>query len=242
MHSVKRHSIYSLPALQRILDRFSVGKVIRADYFGNIGSQVWRHFIETPQGDFELYSYPPELQEYAEKKIIDKLTENNWPLFPLVCHSFDRYHRLAQRSKKIPITVKQLATDMKPMVNQTLDKIFRVYGTIVQMYFGESGVLASYAEWQLLRTQKGVKSETLISSLIDSYEKIDQTLESLPLHTLTYQRFTLKDNCLKLFLSNGYCFKFVTTKLFPAAEIGFTLHGHEVEIFSETNINYIKSV
>lgn len=237
-------SIYSIPVLQRILDHFGVGKIIYVTYFSNIGSQVWRHSIETTRGDFELYSYPVEIHEYAQQKISSSSGRDRGYLYPNLCHSFDRYHQLKQLTKKFSITLKQLSIDMLMLKNLEVEKIYRVYGSIVYIDFENDAYISSYGAWKVFLKREREDDELLIDTDIDSKERIDYRLEVLTEKKLHYESYQLKGDIFEVLFSDGYYFQFTAYKeaRLQAGSISLPGRKKRITLFDEREIFYEKEV
>ncbi len=229
-------SIYSLPILQGILDHFGVGKITYVTYFDYIGRKVWRHFIETDKGEFELYSFPTELHEYALDRIEKSPVGNRGILNPNACHSFDRYHLLKQLAKKVLITKNQLSLDFQALEGQAITKIFRVYGTILQSRFSNNSVFCSYAKWSL----KDEEGKTLIESSSNSKKEIDSIIDSLAEKQLSFQSFAVERDTLHLAFSKGFTFSFHSEGHFAAVEIRFSGKAKDLRFYGEKKICYLK--
>lgn len=229
-------SIYSLPVLQGILDHFGVGAITYVTYFDYIGRQVWRHYIETDKGEFELYSFPTELHDYALERIAISPAGNRGILNTEVCHSFDRYHLLKQFSKKVLITNDQLELDFKVLKDQVITKIFRVYGTILQGYFSQDTVFCSYGRWRL----RGQDNIVLIESISTSKKEIDSIIDSLAEKHLALQSFSVDGDTLQLNLSKGFIFDFQPNDRFAAIEIRFSDKRKDIRFYDEKKIYYLK--
>lgn len=239
-------SIYSLPILQSILDHWGVGTIQDVTYFQNIGRNVWRHFIETNQGEFELYSYPTETREYSEKKLSEFLETMHGRELKKIVHSFDRYHVLHLRSKKQAISHKQANTDLKLLVGMRIMKAFRVYGSIFQMHLevadvNGASVLVSYGRWNI-QNNSSKKPTVLVDTTTSSKDELDKAIEQLEKSQPAILSYTLKDNWFKLMLSNDMSLHFMREGRFPAIEVHLKKRSNDLHIVSETEIYYTKDL
>ncbi len=242
-------SIYSIKVLQRILDHWGIGQIEDVTYFDSAGRNIWRHYIDTNQGEFELYSYPAIEKEYAEPKLRDFLKERlNWDPAILdrrrLVHSFDRYHVLAQKTKKHQISVKQASTDLDLLIGSSIQKAFRVYGTIFQMHIDEAdvnkaGVLVSYGSWSIQDYKKG-RANVLVDSRMNSYEQLDNAIELLEKDKPLIEKYILKGGWFELYLSNGMSLHFGRADKFPAIEVHLNSRRNDLLIFEENELFYTR--
>ena len=242
-------SIYSIQVLQRILDHWGIGQIEDVTYFDSVGRNIWRHYIETNQGEFELYSYPAPEKEYAEPKLKEFLKERlNWnpPILDQrkQVHSFDRYHVLFQETKKHRISVKQASKDLDLLIGSSIQEAFRVYGTIFQMHLDEAGVnkvgvLASYGSWSIQDNKKG-RADVLADSRMDGYDQLDNTIELLEKDKPIIQKYILKGGCFELYLSNGISLQFGRADKFPAIELDLNCRRNTLLIFEENELFYTR--
>lgn len=242
-------SIYSIKVLQRILDHWGIGQIEDVTYFDSAGRNIWRHYIDTNQGEFELYSYPTSEKEYAEPKLKEFLKERlNWDPAILdqrkLVHSFDRYHVLAQKTKKHQISVKQASKDLDFLVGSSIQKAFRVYGTIFQMHLDEAdvnkaGVLVSYGSWSIQDYKKG-RANVLVDSRMNSYEQLDNTIELLEKDKPIIEKYILKGGWFELYLSNGMSLHFGRADKFPAIEVHLNSRRNDLLIFEENELFYTR--
>lgn len=242
-------SIYSIKVLQRILDHWGIGQIEDVTYFDSVGRNIWRHYIDTSQGEFELYSYPVSEKEYAEPKLREFLQERlYWDPTILdqreLVHSFDRYHVLAQKTKKHQISVKQALKDLNLLVGSSIQKAFRVYGTIFQMHLDEAdvnkaGVLVSYGSWSIQDYKKG-RANVLVDSRMNSYEQLDNAIELLEKDKPLIEKFILKGGWFELYLSNGMSLHFGRVDKFPAIEVHLNSRRNDLLIFEENQLFYTR--
>lgn len=241
-------SVYSREFLQRILDHWGIGQIEEVRFFGHLGKNIWRHRVETHQGDFELYSYPIDNKEHYFTKLKQSLRQLFLDQKVLekkkMVQSFDRCHHLVQLSKKERITVKQANKDLDLLLGARIEKAFRVYGSILQMHLNEADVnkastLVSYGNWSL-QEWKDADVKLIVNSG-DSYEQMDMAIENLEQDAPTIKRYSLKDNFFEIFLSNGKSFHFSQSKDFPAAELHIHLKRRELLIFHQDEIYYTRS-
>lgn len=236
-------TIYSLEALQRILDHFSVGIIIKANMFMTLSQNTWLHFIRTSKGDFELFSSPTQLDFEIQTKIVIERTDDYGKIFDKIVHSFDRYHHLVQKTQLTKITPKQAATDLILLNNKKLTNIFRVYGTILQLEFDDDSVIWSYAAWNLQQANPDQEPKVLITTDTSTYQEIDQYIDSLPEKKLSFKSFIIKDEWFEIFFSDGYSLHFKEAYDFPAAEyLFFGKKSNSIEIFNEKEIYYSKEL
>ncbi len=231
-------SIYSLAILQRILDHFSVGSIEYTTYFQNIGSNVWRHFIETNQGTFELYSFPPELLEYAKGKV--NLIERG-TLYSTMCHTFDRYHLLRQLTQKVKIGQKQLKTDLSSIDQAAITDVYRNHGSIIQIKLSNQATITSNDSWNLQFNYQTSKSDVLVSTM-NSYQKIDKFLKLLTEKQVIFHSFILKEGWFEVLFSKNYSLHFRSSGRFAAVEISIPSKKHRIHIFDEKDIEYVKEL
>jgi len=242
-------SIYSIQVLQRILDHWGIGKIEDVTYFDSVGRNIWRHYIDTNQGEFELYSYLASEKEYAEPKLREFLKERlNWDPAVLdrrkLVHSFDRCHVLAQKTKKHQISVKQAATDLDLLIGSSIQKAFRVYGTIFQMHLDEAdvnkaGVLVSYGSWSIQDYKKG-RANVLVDSRMNSYEQLDNAIELLEKDKPFIEKYILKGGWFELYLSNDMSLHFGRADKFPAIEVHLNSRRNDLLIFEEKELFYTR--
>lgn len=244
-------SIYSLATLQRILDHWGIGVIEEVTYFQNVGRNVWRHFIETSQGEFELFSYPTETKEYSEAKLkaffderhphhIGQLQKRE------VVHSFDRYHTLLQLTQKHQISVKQACQDLDQLISCTIEKAFRVYGTIFQIHLNtrdvnEASVLVSYGHWSIQREEAGQKM-MIVNTHENSYQQLDKAIEALEKDTPAIEKYNFAADAFELQLSNGMSLHFTEDRKFAAIEIHVKKRKNDILVFNKEKIFYTKSV
>lgn len=240
-------SIYSIKVLQRILDHWGIGQIKDATYFDSAGRNIWRHYIDTNQGEFELYSYPATEKAYAEPKLRLFLKERlNWDPAILdqrkLVHSFDRYHVLAQKTKKHLISVKQASTDLDLLIGSSIQNAFRVYGTIFQVHLDEAdvnkaSVLVSYGLWSIQDYRKG-RANVLVDSRMSSYEQLDNAIELLEKNKPLIEKYILKGGWFELYLSNGMSLHFGRAGTFPAIEVHLKSRRNDLLIFEENELFY----
>lgn len=242
------NSVYSHESLQRILDHWGIGQIEEVRFFGHLGKNIWRHRIETNQGDFELYSYPIDNKEHYFTKLNQSLRQLFFDQKVLeqkkMVQSFDRCHHLVQLSKKERITVKQANKDLDLLLGASIKKAFRVYGSILQMHLNEANVneasvLVSYGNWSL-QEWKDVDAKLIVNSG-DSYEQMDVAIESIEKDTPTIKKYVLRNGFFEIFLSNEKSLHFSQSGKFPAAELHLFLKRRNLLIFHEDEIYYTRS-
>lgn len=242
-------SIYSISVLQRILDHWGVGRIKDVTYFNNAGRNVWRHSIDTNQGEFELYSYPTTEKEYAEPKLREFLTVRlHWDPAVLdqrkLVHSFDRYHVVVQKTKKHQVSSKQASKDLDLLVGSSIQKAFRVYGSIFQMHLDEADVnkanfLVSYGSWSIQDYKKG-RANVLVDSRMNSYEQLDNVIELLEKDKPLIEKYILIGGWFELYLSNGMSLHFGRADTFPAIEVHLKSRKNDLLIFEEKELFYTR--
>lgn len=244
-------SIYSLGVLQRIVDRWGIGRIEDVTYFENVAAGVWRHYIETNQGDFEMYSYVPSEREYAEPKL--EVYFEKWDRKYLdqtkkrgTVHSFDRNHVLVQRLKKHRINIKQAVKDLDLLVGSKIEKAFRVYGSIFQMHLNEfdvnkASVLVSYGQWSIC-DHKDNQTNTLADTKIHERDQLDTIIEKIAKDTPQIEKYLLQGDLFVLYLTNGLSISFSRSPAFPAIEVHVKTRKNDVLIFTENEIYYRKDV
>jgi hypothetical protein len=243
-------SIYSIKILQRILDHWGIGQIEDVMYFNGPGKNIWRHNIDTSQGEFELYSYPAsEEDSNYQQKLREFVSERlNWD--PQVLkqrkkiHSFDRYHVLAQKTKKHQISLKQAAKDLDLLIGLSIKEAFRVYGTILQMHLNtaddhEAGVLVSYGWWKIQDTKMN-QAKVIVDSRIHEYDQLDNAVELVEKNTPTIEKYRLKNSCFEMYLSNQMSLHFVKCRKFSAIEVHFNSRKNDLLIFEEDKLYYVR--
>ncbi len=247
----RNSSIYSVYVLQCILDRWHVGKIEEVSYFANVGFNIWRHFITTNQGDFELYSYPLHNRQYAKGKLSRYLDGRK--LKPLAqcdsrnVFSFERYHVLVQLTKKFPISFKQAKKDIDLLTGLKVARIFRAYGTIIQAHLGSEdidqakAVIASYGHWSI-QDIRSVETKVLAMTEMNSYEVLDKAVDLLDKDRPLVKGYNLDEDFFELHFSNGMLLSFSSTTEFAAARISFLDKRNELVIFNKEKIFYERSV
>lgn len=98
-------SLYSKEALQRIIDKWKIGRISNLMSFEKIGRSIWKHQLETNKGVFEIYSYPVESFLYEKEYLEDIFREKLNLEFSILeqdklVHSFDMYHNFLEIKKK----------------------------------------------------------------------------------------------------------------------------------------------
>ncbi len=240
-------SIYSVKTLQRILDHWGIGQIEDVTYFDSVGKNIWRHYIDTNQGEFELYSYLSSGKEYAEQKLRELLKEklncNPQTLNQRgLIHSFDRYHVLTQKTKKHQISVKQASKDLDLLMGSHIQKAFRVYGTIFQIHLEKAegntiGILVSYGWWSIQDNKKG-ETNAIVNSKIHSYNQLDDAIELVKKDKPIIKKYVLKGGWFKLYLSNSMSLHFWKSEKFPAIEIHLNSRRNDLLIFEENKLYY----
>ncbi|HYD35084.1 MAG TPA: hypothetical protein VD999_03375 [Vitreimonas sp.] len=234
-------SIYSLPTLQRILDRWGIGQIEAVNYFQNVGAQIWRHHIETNQGKFELYSYPPEAYEYAKNKLKEYLVDRYGVINTTLVHSFDRYHQLRQLSTKHHISAKQANADLQVLQGLKIIKAFRVYGSIFQIHLEDESVLVTYGKWSIQKFSSH-RHNVVVDSAMNSKQELDAAIEALKHDTPQIQRHILKQGWFELYLSHHVSLHFTRTERFAAIEVHLHRRRNDIHIFEETEIYYTRDL
>jgi len=233
-------SIYSLEVLQRIVDHWGIGKIADVTYFESIGRGIWRHCLETNQGKYELYSYSTEDREYAHQKILEFIESSYGHLLPEFYHSFERYHELCQLNRKIPIGLGQVAEDFRPLTGLALTKIFRVYGSIVQMYLSDRTVFCSYAHWSV-RKREVAGDEVLVDTKSATREELDACLKMLESLGLAFQALVLTEKKCELHFSD-YVISFESTQNFVALELRIAGRRNDINIKCAQEMWYLQEL
>lgn len=234
-------SIYSQQVLQRILDHWGVGQIEDGTYFEKVGRGIWRQYLETSQGDFELFSYPVESREYAEKKLRDYFTSRRVQQISKLVHSFDRYHVLIQLVKKHQISLKQAEKDLHLILTTSIERGFRVYGTIMQLHLNTGATLVTYAHWKIT-DQSTQPMTTLADTDIHSRDQLDSMLEISILNKPKIDSYEFKDDWLTLQLSNQKSLHFSQTASFAALKISIPERKNDLHIYSENRIFYYRDL
>jgi len=233
-------SIYSLDVLQRIADHWGIGKITDITYFEAIGRGIWRHLLDTNQGEFELYSYSTLDREYAHQKI-QEFTEHLYgQLRSEFFHSFDRYHELRQLNQKIPISSKQVEENIQSLPGLKVIKIFRVYGSIVQMYLEDETVLYSYAHWGIKKL--GFQEKVVVDTWESSYEELDVCLEMLRSLDVKFASLKLIPTGCELSFSEDFLLSFSSTPNFVSLQMRVAGHKNYIHIESEKKMWYLKEL
>lgn len=243
-------SIYSIQVLQRILDHWGIGQIEDVTYFDNAGQNIWRHHLETNHGEFELYSYPASQQEYAWPRLQRFLRERlNSPSSSLdqqkKVHSFDRYHVLRQLTTKHQINAKQAKQDLDLLTGATIEKAFRVYGSIFQLHLNnadvtQASVLVSYGRWNIQKHQDR-QANIIVDSEVHSYDHLDKAIEEVSENKPVINKYMMEDDWFELYLSNGISLHFIRSYKFPAIEVHPNSRRHELLIYEENELYYTKS-
>ena len=233
-------NIYSRFILQRLLDHWGVGKIEEATYFDFNAPNIWRHHLETNQGAFELFSYPYYQKDRSEKAILSffRQLKNQPKIKPY--YRFGRYHRLVRLTKKHPISAKQAMTDLKLLEGRKITKIFRVYGSILQIILDDDSDVLSYANWNV---QKDIKNQSrvLVDSAVSKKTELDNVLENLEPQHLAVKNITLDDKWFEIYLANNLSLHFHQSWGFPAVEAHISGRKNEVMVYDEKKIYYVKS-
>ncbi len=228
-------SIYSLGALQRILDHWGVGKIVKYTYFDTVGRNIWRHWLETNQGIFELYSYVPEESQYAEQKLLEYFHSSRGLENPKRQHCFDRYHVLVQFTRKVLVTATQVRTDLDLLIGQSLLNAFRVYGALIQFDLEQSTLVAN--GWSIQKLVVG-EQRVLVHSSMNSLEQLDAEIEKLVAAHPKVQKYVLKQEWFELFLVGDISIHFSGSNSSEAISVNNQLSNHHVRIFTEKMIWY----
>lgn len=243
-------SIYSIKALQRILDHWGIGQIEDVTYFDSVGRNIWRHYIDTNQGEFELYSYPVGEKEYAEQKLAVFLQDHYGNhlqfLQKNIVHSFDRYHVLLQLTKKHRINIKQTIKDLDLLIDSTIEKAFRVYGTIFQMHLDEAdvkkaSVVVSYGNWSIQNYNEG-RANIVADSKIHSYDQLDSAIEAIEKDKPLIKKYVVQSGWFELYLSNGTSLHFKRSSKFPAVEVHLNSRKNDLLIFEENEMYYTQDL
>ncbi len=233
-------SIYSLHVLQRILDHWHVGIIQDVTYFEFPGREIWRHWLETNQGVFNLYSYPAIPDDpYFQQTITAFLDDQHGIQHPEIVHSFDRRHILDQQSRKQLVSAKQIATDLALLKEQHIEKIFRVIGSLIQIEFSNGACLISYGHWNVQQRVRGVSDILLDGN--QSHEKVDAFLAEIETKHLKFEKYKLKGSFFELYFTE-LSFHFTLQGKFPAAEILFPARKNYLKIFNEDYLEYSKDL
>jgi hypothetical protein len=218
-----------------------VGKIFDVTYFSFEGRAIWRHWIETNQGVFELYSYPDGSDPYYEKRLSEYFETHRGQISPKLVHSFERHHKLVRMSAKQQISVKQAMTEFEALKTQSIVKAFRVYGSIIQIQFSKNAVLSSYGHW-VLQKQTSAKTEILADSWTASKEKMDEEIIIFEKSQSTFQQAEIREDQLGLFFSENYILVFQKETTFPAMTLHIDGHQNWMSIFDEQKIFYSKDL
>jgi hypothetical protein len=159
--------------------------------------------------------------------------------------SFGRYHVLVQHTKKHQISVKQASKDLDLLIGSSIQKAFRVYGTIFQMHLDEAdvnkaGVLVSYGSWSIQNYEKG-RANVLVDSGMNSYEQLDNAIELLEKDKPIIEKYILKGGWFELHLSNGMSLHFGRADKFPAIEVHLNSRRNDLLIFEEKELFYTRN-
>lgn len=244
-------SIYAQHILQRILDHWGVGKIENSEYFTNVGAQIWRHYIETNQGSFELYSYPSSEKEYAEEKLTKYFEKQFGDILPTlrkkeIVHSFDRYHVVVQLQRKHGISLKQASRDLKLLPGLQVDAVYRVYGSIIQLELSSPSldkkhILFSYGSWSIQDYEKG-RANVVAGSKMHSYDQLDTAIDRLQTNAPTIEKYILHNGWFELYLSNKMSIHFGRSDLFPAVQINFSSRKNSLLVFHEQELYYVRDL
>jgi len=235
-------NIYSKFILQRILDYWGVGKIETITYFSFDAPNVWRHAIETNQGSFELFSYPHYKKDRSEKVIYESFTHaiKNQQNTIKPYYRFGRYHLLFRLTRKYKISIKQAKNDLKLLENKKIEKIFRVYGTILQIKLDDESSISSYAAWNI---QKMIASQArvLVDSIVHSKNKIDEALTKIQLHRPMIDKISINKAWFEIYFTDGISLHLHQYWGFPATEINIPKRKNEIVFYDEEKIYYIKN-
>ncbi|MCD8484731.1 hypothetical protein LRY65_04300 [Candidatus Woesebacteria bacterium] len=236
------NSIYSPAILQRVVDHWHIGSIEDVMYFEPAHRRIWRHWIETPQGTFELYSYPDTAQEIYPAKL-ESYLENRLPKLSQRRHekrvySFDRVHVLIQLTQKHSISPKQAAKDLALLHTQRIVDAFIVYGSIVQIQLENRSILSSYGHWNLQTW--GSEPRHILAQSSDSTEKMETAMQALAQEKAHIVDAVQKDTWVEIFLNTGKSLNFTPSETFAALEIHIPFRRRDVVIFSEEKIFYSK--
>lgn len=237
-------SIYSLEVLQRIIDHWHIGKIEDVTYFENVGQCIWRHFIYTNQGTFELYSYPATSHDYAKPKLQEFLISHHSTRLQRkeIVHSFENYHVLINLEIKLPISPKQAYKDLDLLIGLIIKNIFRVYGTILQIHLNDANVtntsvLSSYGIWSINDNKKG-KANVIVHTHMNSKDQLDEAIGVLKKDQPKIAEYILKEDWFELYLSNGMSIHFKRDENFPAIRVHIQSKKNSLQIFNEHLIYY----
>ncbi len=231
-------SIYSLDILQRISDHWSVGKISDVKYFHFDGQKIWRHWIETNLGEFEIYSYPDQNDPYYQNKLTNYFEYHRGKIYDEIVHSFDRYHLLVQMSSKEKISVKQVNTEFEQLVGQSIKSAYRVYGSIMQIDFSKEAVISTFANWKIIQ-EKDATSE-LLGDSNQTYEEMDSVINTFLKNGAVVERYWIVDEVTALYFSNGIVIHFEKESHFPALTMHIDGRKNWVDIFDANEIFYKK--
>lgn len=239
-------SIYSIPTLQRILDHWGVGKITYVTYFNKIGNNIWRHFIETPHGEFELFSFQPETGDYSLPRLNEHLQDRHGKLFKKKFHCFDRYHLLLHLQKKWPISLKQSHQDLEKIVGSTIQEAFRVYGTIFQIHVNQPNVknidvLVSYGQWFIQKKDQG-QSIVIASTYTHDHDQLDKVIENIEKDKPIIEKYVFTCDWFEIYLSNKKSLYFKRNGKFPAIELHLSSKKNNLLLFTEDQIYYFRSL
>ncbi len=234
-------SIYSIGTLQRILDHWGVGKIFDATYFSFEGRAIWRQWIETNQGEFELYSYPDASDPYYEKRLTEYFETHRGQINPKLVHSFDRYHKLVRMSTKQQISAKQAMTEFEALKTLSIVKAFRVYGSIIQIQFSKDAVISSYAHW-VLQKNTDAKTEILVDSWTASIEEMDAAMTEFENSQAPFEKAVISADQVELFFSKKYLLVLQKESTFPAMTLHIDGRQNWMNIFDERKIFYKKDL
>ena len=233
-------NIYSKFILQRILDHWGVGEIEGVTYFDFKTPNVWRHFIETNQGSFELFSYPAYKKDRSEKVIFASFHQLKDQSAVQSYYRFGRHHLLIRLTKKHLISVKQAMTDFKLLEGQKIRRIFRVYGSILQIILDDDSDISSYGGWHIKKTTRN-RQEVIVSSSDQHREITDSVLKEIQSLSPTIMGLSINNDLVKMRLSNNLSLSFQQRWGFPAVEAHAIGRKNEVVVYSEKKIYYVKS-
>ncbi len=240
-------SIYSTQRLQHIVDHWGIGEIVDISKFGDVTESIWRHQIETNQGEFELYSYPLTEEEDALSRLKEFYVQKlRWDPRMLdqqkIIQSFDRCHILVQKTVKEQISYEQALEDLDMLIGLTIQKAFRVYGTIFQMHLGQAnadkiGTLECYASWSIVDIQED-ETSIIADSNIHSKDQLDEAIRSVEAARAVIEKHLFSNGQFELQLSNEMRLCFKRSDVFPAIELDFNSKQNALRIVDENKFIY----
>lgn len=239
-------SIYSVSSLQRILDHWGVGTIEDVTYFQNIGRSIWRHYITTTHGEFELYSHEPAESEYAKRKIAEFLQDRHGEGFGADVHCFDRYHTLCRLTVRHRISYKQADGDLQLLLGKKILKAFRVYGSIFQIHIQSSDVnvarvLVSYGHWSISGLRDG-KSYVFAQTTTDNKDRLDAAIKRIEVAAPQIREYRFDGDVFEVFLSGDLCLRFWKSEQFEALKVHLPERKNNILIYAQNEMFYTKDL